>query len=804
MISMNCAGLRAGAGKTYAYASIAVERAIAKRNTIIISPTVKLLTETEDVIRSLHASGRIVKFHGDDGNDAPVTKRVLAYLKNHALPGDVLLITQQCFLNLPYFHYKSKWSLLVDEDIPVFISETLNLPDNHNLVTGHIELGEAGPNYARVKISDRTGLKRIVDNKSKDQVWVSLQPMCSLLLQDDCECYVNAKQLNALKHDLKSKGQLTVYAFRKPDRFLGFDGVTIASAWFEDSLTYHHWKNLGVNWQEDDEVKRSILRPVHPENPRLTIFYGYEGRNSKNLRNRLEKQGNTDLRDAIERLMGGEPFLWVENKDRADTSVLRRCENGVPLPPVSAGLNGYSHYRNAAVLIATNYDPGQSEILKQVVGFDGEKQSRAMVGNLYQAFMRTALRRDEIEDDAKWVVPCLEEAQLLSERFPGSVVRSLGIAPLPNRKAGRPRKHASNDDRKRDYERRRKDELTRSVGFARNLAPELLERVVFLDQQDENTYKSIGHFVRDFRGSYFKTWHETDPLCITMTESKFISFLKERFKDIYLQKNDIPCIAGALFDPALTNNKNTRYEGNVALSRGIWIDIEDGDLTPKLFEQAFPTISFVAYSTFRHTKQKPRFRIYIPTDRPMLFEESIAIYHKIRYSLKTQGWMNGKKTAERCASINRQFDGIDCRPNPSQLSVLPCQSQDRKASFLIDNTKNKRPLNVDLWLEQRSWFEGDDDFYEIPTVPDDGEAAELTPEQILIINAATDRWETFGKQNGNGDAGIFALYLELRRARISITDMEFRLYRAAEQSSSPKNRKDQVRRLIQNSRRKVK
>ncbi|WP_345819271.1 DEAD/DEAH box helicase family protein [Methylobacterium fujisawaense] len=803
MTYINYAGTRAGAGKTYAYSAIAAERSKNNRNTIILSPTIKLITETEKAVRSAGSNCRIIKIHSDDGEEVATIARVLDYLEHQARPGDILLITQQCFLGLPYFHHKSKWRLLVDEDIPVFISETLNLPDNHNLITDHIELGEAGPNYARVKIVGKTALKRIVDNKNKDEIWSSLRPMCSLLLRGDCECYVNSKQLNDLKSDLKSKGQLTVYAFRKPNRFLGFDGVTIASAWFEDSLTYHHWKNHGVNWQEDDDVKRSILRPLHPENPRLTIFYGYEGRNSKNLRNRLEEQGNGELRDAIKRLMAGERFLWVENKDRADTSVLRGCGNGKPLPPVSAGLNGYSAYRNAAVLMATNYDPGQSEILKQVIGFDGHKQARAMVINLYQAFMRTALRKDEIEEEAKWVVPCLEEAQLLSERFPGSVVKPLGLAPLPERKSGRPRRFATDNDRKRDSERRRKEELTRSVGFARNLAPDLLERVVFLNQQDETTYRSIGHFVRDFRGSYFKTWFETDPSCITMTENRFIGYLKKRSKDVYFQKNDIPCIAGALFDPALTNNKNTRYDGNVVLSRGIWLDIEDGALTPKVFEQAFPTIPFVAFSTFNHTKQKPRFRIYIPTDRPMLFEESVAMYHEIRYSLKTQGWMNGKRTAKRCVNIDRPFDGIDCRPNPSQLSVLPCQSQDRKASFFIDSTKGKEPLNVDLWLEQRSWFEGDDEFYDLPTVPDDCEATELTPEQMVIIKATTDRWEIFGRQNGNGDAGIFALYLELRRARISITDMEWRLYRAAEQSSTPKDRKDQVRRLIQNLRRKT-
>jgi hypothetical protein len=225
-----------------------------------------------------------------------------------------------------------------------------------------------------------------------------------------------------------------------------------------------------------------------------------------------------------------------------------------------------------------------------------------------------------------------------------------------------------------------------------------------------------------------------------MSESKFIAWLKKKHKDVYQQKHDIPCIAGAMFDPALTDNKNTRYEGNVAFCRGIWLDIEDGDLTPELFERAFPLIPFVAYSTFNSTKENLRFRVHIPTNRPMSFEESVAIYRELRYSLKAQGWINGKRNAERCGSIHRRFDGIDCRPNPSQLSLLPCQSQDRKASFFLDKTKGKEPLDVDTWREHRSWFDGDDEFHELPPVPDDGGETELTPEQAIIINAATDQW----------------------------------------------------------------
>jgi hypothetical protein len=219
-------------------------------------------------------------------------------------------------------------------------------------------------------------------------------------------------------------------------------------------------------------------------------------------------------------------------------------------------------------------------------------------------------------------------------------------------------------------------------------------------------------------------------------------------------------------------------------------------MTVKQFERAFPHIQFVAFNTFRHTKQEPRYRIYIPTDRPMYFEESVAIYHEVRYSLKNQGWINGKRNAKPSASFNRSFDGIDCRPNPSLLSILPCQTQSGKESFFHDLTKGKEPLNVDAWLDQRSWFQGDDDFYDLPPFNYNNQDAALTQEQELIIVEATNRWETFGRSKGNGDAGIFTLYIALRQAKIPYHEIQWRLLNAATQSTSPNDRRKQVQDLL--------
>lgn len=790
------ASTRAGAGKTRNFANTALRRSLFGGSTLIIVPTVKLLSELRNTILSLNAKAQIVSYHSDDGSDEPVVTRTLRYLNLERRAGDILLITQQCFWELPYFEYKTDWKVLIDEDIKVFDCHTLNLHHSHQIITDHTELDQSGSLYARLIVKDLSYLKGIVDNKNNDDVWRGFRSVCASLIASDQTCYVKLQQFNDLKHGLKPKGQLSIFSLRNPERLKGFESVTIASAWFDDSLTYHHWKSEGVDWVEDEEITRSVLRPNHPFNDKLTIYYGYEGRNSKALRNRLEREGNTELRDKVSEIMGDEPFVWLENKDRMDKSALNDSAKGAPLPPISAGLNEYSHYRNAVVLAATNYTPAQADFLTRVVGFDKDKQSRAMVGNLYQAFMRTALRNDEIDQGARWVVACREEAQLLSERFPGCVVRELGLTPVTNGKVGRPRKYENDNERKRAYERRKKESSTLRVDFVPSLAPVMIEKVVFFNEQDETTYNTIGDFVRYYRGSYFYNWKDTSPKVICRKEDKFIDMLKDMHLQAYEQKDDIPCITGALFDPSIGHGGH-RDKNHVIMTRGIWIDIEGGDLSVIDFERAFPQLQFVAYSTYSHTKAAPRFRIYIPTDRVMSEEDSVSIYQEIRAVLKLQGWKQGQRAkAKLPARVDDRFDGIDNRSGPSQLSILPCQSRDKKATFFIERMDGRKPLNVTTWLNQGSWMKENDGFFGLEAYNGNEETKELTLQQLSKADEAMDRWNRIGTLEGRGNGEMFCLYLSLRRARLPYNEIAWRLETAASRSRSPKDRRNQAKRLL--------
>lgn len=641
-------------------------------------------------------------------------------------------------------------------------------------------------------------MKRISDNDNDDEFFGKLQVTARSLLNDNNVSWVKTVEFDKLIRNEKDRTSLVIHTIVKPSIFEGFEKVTIAAAGFEKTLMYHVWSDLGVEWTVDEKISTQLLRPLHPHNPTVTIYYGYEQGNSKELRKKLIARGDDHLRLKTIEVMQDESFIWSENQDYKALTILRACKNGKELPGISHGLNEYQHIHHSAILGAYNFRKDQSAFLNKVYGFDHEMQRESMNLQIYQGVMRGSIRNDNLTDAKKVVVTSRLDAELLHQMLPGSIVQPLDIpqlAPLPS---GPKRKHATDNDRKRASERRKADDKVLRTRFADTLSPDFISRSVMWNASDESTYTSIDQLVRNFRGSYFPRWKDTNPQVICMEEDKWNKILRDMHSNSYKSKHEIHMISGALFN-ASRNNGSIRQSENVEFVRDVWLDFEKGDLKFDQFASLFPSVSMTIYNSYRHTRKNPRFRVRVLTGRPMERHEYQSIYHEIEYVLHQNGYRRRLQTGRHVGSSDSiRCSGLDYRPNPSLVSGLPCQAQDPKQSFYEEYFSNRKPLDVTTWLKQSSYVEGSTDHIPLPILVLD--QAEISIKQRVGIRSALQEWSVQTAQRGNGNHALFHLWRSLCLTALPYSVVEQELLTAARNSPSASDRIAQAKALLRKTR----
>lgn len=708
------------------------------------------------------------------------------------------MITHACFFSLPYFPNKSWWTVIFDESPSIYDAYELRLPETHQVLTDHLTVAKSASVYGCLEVTNKTAVKRISDNDNDDEFFAKLQGIARNLLNNNIVNWVKTVEFDKLIRNEKDRTNLLIHAIVKPSIFEGFEKVTIAAAGFEKTLMYHVWSDLGVEWTVDEEITTQLLRPLHPYNPTVTIFYGYDQGNSKELRKKLIARGDEHLRLKTIGVMQGDPFIWSENKDYKALTIFKDCENGEELPGTSHGLNKYQHIHHAAILGAYNFRKDQSAFLNKVYGFDREMQRESMNLQIYQNVMRGSIRNDNVTDAKKIVVTSRLDAELLHQMLPGSIIQSLDIpqlAPLPS---GPKRKHATDNDRKRASERRKATDTVLRTRFADILSPDFISRSVMWNESDESSYTSIDQLVRNFRGSYFTQWKDTNPQIICMNEDDWNAKLKHMHTNSYESKHEIHMISGALFNASRENGSVRQYD-NVEFVRDVWLDFEEGDLKFDQFASLFPTVSMTIYNSYRHTRSNPRFRVRALTNRPMQKHEYQSIYHEIEHVLHQSGYRRrSQKNGFDNGVETIKYSGLDYRPNPSLLSGLPCQAQDPKESFYEDYFKDRKPLDVSMWLKQSSYVEGATDHIPLPTLA--AGLFELSTKQVEGIQSALQEWSIQTAQRGNGNHALFHLWLSLCRLVLPYPVVEQELMTAARSSPSASDRIAQAKRLLRNTR----
>ncbi|TXM66863.1 hypothetical protein [Methylobacterium sp. WL120] len=789
---------RAGGGKTTAIIEQTSKMALNGQKCLIVQPTTDLIDETFDSISREHPQVSVLRFHSRDGSDHRVMLRLIAYLNNADLGGVIVLITHSTFLKIPFFYRPERWNVYIDENLNAFDYFGETLPNYHSIITDHIKVVDRSGKYGCVEPINIGRLKEIATNVGKDEVFKQVQSLAGRLISPYYDSYVVNKTHDELIKRRSQTGKLCVYSVLSPRIMDGFASVTIAAARFEETFQYHWWEREGVRWGRIKSQEGNIPDLKHPHNDTIDIYYGYDRKYSKKTRNALGCPKTNPLIVATEKLMGSKEFVRVENNDVKLMSLLNQVAGSHLIKGVSHGLNMFRHIHHAVVITANNPTSDAGNFLDEFCRFGLNDQFRAFTNHaIYQSICRTSIRDDESHEAKTWVVASKETADWLSDLFPGSRVHSLGLTQPVMKAVGRPRKHANDKERRKKSAARIKNDHARSAGFALDLKENILDEVTFHDKTDETTIKTISHFVQRFRASEFINYYGTEPRAICCTDNQFVPYLRNHHKNEYGNKNEIPCVSGAMFSVSKSDTTN-RGNDNVEFVRGMWLDVENGTMRHEDFADEFPQLHVVAYNTFSHTAMKPRYRLYIPTNRPMHDQEYRAIYSEIVCILESKAYCRGSIEAVRTSGLgNQPHHGIDHRPNPCALFALPCQAKNVKDSFFVEHKADDREaIDVDAWLSNLICDYDSMDFDATIYSELGSDDTSIGSDQLSGVERAMTEWYRIGVFPGEGHDGLLSLYHSLTKLRLPVGMVTEKLHEAALSSNSPIDRRKQADRLI--------
>jgi hypothetical protein len=195
----------------------------------------------------------------------------------------------------------------------------------------------------------------------------------------------------------------------------------------------------------------------------------------------------------------------------------------------------------------------------------------------------------------------------------------------------------------------------------------------------------------------------------------------------------------------------------------------------------------VVTNTYRHTSEKPRFRVIIPTTQSMTPDAYRIIYECIASKLEEAGYaVTGRNRKSRYAPTRKS--GLDWgKRAPTSLFNAPCQTETLSQSFFQTYTEPCRnALDPSTWIENSAYL-----------IQPEPEFAEPTSEPSRevdqgALDVAVEKWRTSPSHPGEGGTRFFNLALDLRSAGMSRYDIEGVLVSEAPNGRSPNERKAQI------------
>ena len=830
----------AGAGKTYGAAHLMRKRVALGEKFILVQPITRLIGETVQTTFAREGidPSYVTEISERTYPDGGITRAVIRHI-NNALEGrgEILVITHAAFLLLTemYSSFRDRWIVIIDEALTVQEAISRKLPNSHAVLTEHFEVTSAfDPTYWTIgKKRGSTKLDAIARNRGGDEVYDRLQPLAAAVVSKHRTVHVRADRYSALLAEAEVRGvprQLDAFLLLSPSALKGWRQVIVMAANFTATPMYLIWSRVwGETVMFNDITKTLPLRYTeHCNGHLLDIHYGFEQRWSKEFAAKPAPgdEGGRTRRDvfvdAVCDRIADQQVAVLANNDLV--GIEKRFKGGVRLPAYTHGLNTFSHYDAAVLLLAANPTPAVVAFLKHVADLTDEEIATAIhMQSIYQGALRISLRDPDSMTAKILFVPDRATAEYLHTLFPGSRIHrlDLGLAEVPpaDGKAGRPKVYASPADRQRAYrgrqefekfERTDRDLRLRLVnGFG--IADRFLARAEYLADDMTETL-NIADAAID-RGQFHGTLFQADLSANVGHVEPYAAFddfaadLRDLSREKHAHKDDCWLWSPACYVP-LTRNTNpgaTRCGSvNVAYARHIILDNDGGDLAPEQFAALFPGLRMVIYSTWSSTAARPKWRVIIETDLVLDIEGYRLVTARIIALLAERGFHDAKEIGrDPTLALRKGFMGAHgfdrSKLNPVSRLFMPSRGAYPPDAFFLDCVGGQRAaLPVFEWVDACP-------VPERPVAPPRKcpaalaapnpmadsrlqrlQAALLTQNAITFprrkehrVEAALDWWALEGDRDRQRDRNFFSLAGRLYRAGCDRTEFEAHLTAAA-------------------------
>lgn len=681
----------AGAGKTYASCKIVNQLVQSGERVLFVQPTKELIGKTIKELKDLKESVRIHRLDGD------VCQNVIARISNHLretdADGQVLFITQDAFMQLPYVHRPDHWNLIADEIPQVHKTFNLRYKKIHSLLTSILTTIPIDDVWSQLAIGDYKGLVELETDMKSDNGIAKFKEALSLIKSSHWSTYVNTNEYSQyVASESKKETAPVLYAEMNPSIMSGYKSVRVAGAELKESLLYKLWNTKNIVFK--DERLSDLKYYYHENGDRVNIYYATNTNWSKGKRNKHKDDIWIPLLKKVSDLSANKQFLYLGNNDTGD--LFPHSDNATRLPGMPHGLNDYTNVDMVAFLAAYNPSPQQAAFLK-FRGLTDEDIIRDMYYvKAYQAILRGGIRNPKKAKPQIVVVPDRGLAEWLQSVLKGSKIEWLGLGPPDDslKKAGRPQIHGSSAERNRAYRKREstKDHLANWQALMEKIPKHREDgRTICGEYCDEIPY-ILRYNVPQFRACIWDfIWStHSSKYVFASSHDMFIAKLREYHQRIVPSKGANQVMTMGCPAP---NPTNMRGEPNIICANGIILDNDEGDLTPEKFAELFPHTEMAIFNTYSCTSLHRRWRAYIPTEFIMTPPMYKNVVEQILKAVEKEGY-NQKGTE------GKRKDGFDrSKKSCADLMYLPCQAGERAASFFLEfRGPERKPLDPTQWI----------------------------------------------------------------------------------------------------------